>query len=120
MSHHLQVTNPNLYTLRDILLLSQLLYTNKIQTQQDLDSIAPNLVETILHQWKTHVSTQLEHKSIKVNTLNQLKELYRKLLEVYRVNDTESLANEVYYLRIEELEGTIEIKKKEFRTVLNS
>ena len=120
MSHHSQVTNPNLYTLRDVLLLSQLLHTNKIQTQQDLDSIAPDVLETILHQWKTHVSTQLEHKSIKVNTLNQLKELYRKLLEVYKVNDTESLANEVYYLRIEELESTIEMKKKEFSTVLNS
>ncbi|KAI5969263.1 hypothetical protein CANMA_001710 [Candida margitis] len=117
---HSQVTNPNLYSLRDILLLSQLLHINKIQTLQDLESIDNDLFEGILSQWKTHISTQLQHKTIKVNTLNQLKELYRKLLDKYKVDNTESLANEVYYMRIEELEDTIEKKRDEFTAVLNS
>lgn len=117
---HSQITNPNLYSLRDVLLLSQLLHTHKIQTLEDLESINRNLFENILHQWKTHVSTQLQCKTIKISTLNQLKELYRKLLEKYKVENTESLANKVYYMRIEELESIIELKRKEFATVLNS
>lgn len=117
---HSQITDPDSYSLRDILLLSQLLHTNKIPTLQALESINHNVLESVLHQWKTHVSTQLEHKTIKINTLHQLMELYRKLLDKYKVDNTESLANEVYYLRIDELKNTIETKRNEFTAVLNS
>ncbi|KAI5951273.1 hypothetical protein KGF54_004347 [Candida jiufengensis] len=114
-----QLTNPNTYTLRDILLLSQLLHINHIPTLKKLESIDHDLLVTILNEWKQHISTTLEHSTIKINTLNQLKELYIKLLEKYKVENTENLANEVYFLRIDELENIIQSKKEEFKMTLN-
>ncbi|EDK42252.1 hypothetical protein PVL30_000421 [Lodderomyces elongisporus] len=113
------ITNPDNYTLRDTLLISQLLHINKIATIEDLEKTDPKLITKILDEWKNHISTRLEEKIIKINTLNQLKDLYKRFLAKYGVGDTESLANVVYFKRIEELKKVIEEKKIEFKTVLN-
>ncbi|KAI5963783.1 uncharacterized protein KGF55_002663 [Candida pseudojiufengensis] len=113
-----QITNPNSYTLRDVLLLSQLLHINHISNLDKLEKIDNALLVSILSTWKTHISTKLDHSNIKINTLNQLIDLYKKLLAKYNVENTESLANEVYFTRIDELEDTIAKKKIEFRNTL--
>ncbi|KAG7666138.1 uncharacterized protein J8A68_000396 [[Candida] subhashii] len=113
------VTNPSLYSIRDVLLLSQLLHINGIKGPQELDSASNDSINTILTEWKQHKTVQLENKVIKVNTKAQLKELYHKLLKKYQVESTEELANFVYFARIEELESDISQYKEEFREVLN-
>ncbi|CAK9436103.1 uncharacterized protein LODBEIA_P06610 [Lodderomyces beijingensis] len=116
---HSQITNANNYTLRDTLLISQLLYINHIATLEDLEKIDPSLLESILNEWKTHISTRLEQKTIKINTLNQMKDLYKNMLKKYKADTTETLANQVYFLRMSELEQTITQKKSEFQAILN-
>lgn len=114
------ITNPAIYSTRDVLLISQLLHINGIKNAKELDSASSDLIDTILTEWRDHYTVKLENKSIKIRTKAQLKELFQKLLTRYQVDSTEELANSAYFARIDELESDISRYKNQFREVLNS
>ncbi|CAI5757047.1 unnamed protein product [Candida verbasci] len=113
------ITDPEFYSLRDVLLLSQLLHTNHIGTLETLKSSNEDKLYDIIQKFTSHKSFKLENKVVKLSTIEQLVELYSNLFKYYDVDTTADLANYVYYKRIEELENIIEDKKSEFQQVLN-
>ncbi|EGW32284.1 uncharacterized protein SPAPADRAFT_61366 [Spathaspora passalidarum NRRL Y-27907] len=114
------ITNPDMYSTRCILLLSQLLHINGIKDSSKLESCNEDLIQDILSQWKNHASTKLDPElEIKVTTRAQLRELYGNLLSKFDVSDTVELANHVYFFRVDELQADIAKYKSEFTEILN-
>ncbi|KAL6451084.1 hypothetical protein SBY92_001335 [Candida maltosa Xu316] len=114
----MSVTDPKYYSSRQILLLSQLLHTNDIDNYAKLKSFNPNKLQALISEWKQHKINGLNDSPIKLNTINQLLELYEKLLAKYEVDNTEELANTVYFMRIMELEDVIKKDQESFTEIL--
>ncbi|EMG49537.1 hypothetical protein G210_5661, partial [Candida maltosa Xu316] len=121
----MSVTDPKYYSSRQILLLSQLLHTNDIDNYAKLKSFNPNKLQALISEWKQHKINGLNGQAlnntdspIKLNTINQLLELYEKLLAKYEVDNTEELANTVYFMRIMELEDVIKKDQESFTEIL--
>ncbi|RCK64050.1 hypothetical protein Cantr_10558 [Candida viswanathii] len=119
------VTDPSIYSSRQILLLAQLLHSSNISSLAKLKKTNENKLQALIHEWKLHKINGLNgatlnntDSTIKLNTNNQLVELYGNLLEKYEVNGTEELTDTVYFKRIEELEGVIDKDKQLFRRIL--
>lgn len=108
------------YNQRDVLLLSQLLHINNINTLEKLQSSDDDLIDTIIQSWKHHVIYKLEPKKIQIKNKTQLSHLYKDLLEMYNVSNTVDLANTTYFGRMIELENNIELSKEEFKAILKS
>ncbi|CUM64981.1 uncharacterized protein PRCAT00002599001 [Priceomyces carsonii] len=116
-------TSPENYSQRDLLLLSQLLYTNGLL---DVSSLTANTkkLDEIIQEWFDHKSTKLSLASGTLHitippTPNQVLSLYDKLLAQSDCDNTTDLANFLYYNRIEELERIIDEQKNEFNSILS-
>lgn len=122
----MSVTDPSNYSSRQVLLLAQLLHSSNIASLDKLKASNENKLQSLIQQWKLHKINGLNGTTlnntdltIKLNTNNQLIELYGKLLSKYKVANTEELADVVYFKRIEELEYIINEDKQLFSSILN-
>lgn len=122
----MSVTDPSNYSSRQVLLLAQLLHSSNITSLDKLKASNENKLQSLIQQWKLHKINGLNGTTlnntdltIKLNTNNQLIELYGKLLRKYKVANTEELADAVYFKRIEELEYIINEDKQLFSSTLN-
>lgn len=121
----MSVSDPSNYSSRQVLLLAQLLHSSSISSLKKLKATNENKLQSIIQQWKLHKINGLDgatlnntDTTIKLNTNNQLIELYGKLLRKYEASNTEELADAAYFKRIEELEDIIDKDKQLFTNIL--
>lgn len=116
-------TDPESYTYKDLLLLSQLLHR---QGLIEPSAVTAGGLTAIGKEWFDHKSTQLsrnknEFPVQKPLTSQQIVRLYENMLEL-NVNcaTTTDLANFYYFARMEELKAKLEQDKIRFNELLET
>lgn len=109
--------NPQ-FNLRDLLLLTQLLFFKGMVNYQKLEKTSDQLIENIINEWKTHITVLMEQKTFEIQNKKDILIFYKHLLKTFEAQNTFELANAIYSLRCQELKKQIEFYKKEFKTIL--
>lgn len=115
-------TDPNSFTFRDLLLLTQILHTLGLIEPSQLRS---SPLDEHAQTWFAHKCTVLSRRQgefplSQPPTGEQILELYEKMLVNYSpCKDTTELANCFYHLRIKDLESKIAHEKAQFETLHN-
>lgn len=124
MNNHTQVTNPLIYSKRDLLLLLQLLHTNGLIDPSTITNCSnPKLLEQISHDWYNHKSTKLSLiNGLEVEEpweINDMVQLYKNLLDLYPGGNTTTMADAIYGERIKELETKLGTSQDQFYRLIN-
>ena len=118
------ITDPNKYSNRDLLLLLQLLHTNGLIQPSSISNPAnKHTLQHICHEWFNHKSTSLSiMNGLDIENpwlVEQLVQLYNNLREKYPDCDTTAMANIVYSDRIQELEAKLESSQQLFDDLIS-
>lgn len=115
-------TDPESYTSKDLLLLTQLLHGQGLIDPTDVTSSI--LLSDIANEWFNHKSTQLsrslnEFPLSKAPSGQQVLRLYENMLAANeKCANTTDLANSFYFARMEELENKLAQDKERFKELL--
>lgn len=116
------MSDPDAFSNKDLLLLSQLLHTRgliqpaEVAVLEDLDDVA--------QEWFAHKSTQIsrrlnEYPLKLAPTGEDIGALYDKMIETNRhCRTTTDLANHYYYSRVRELETQVQQNQDRFKELL--
>ncbi|CAN3484644.1 hypothetical protein DICA0_F13872 [Diutina catenulata] len=104
---------------RNTLLFAQLLFSQSIDTPEQLGKLSDSERDALVYRVLHHKSVQLNGEPMEGLTAETIGEVYQRMLEEWSVATTTALADAAYYKRIEELEGELDGCQKEFTEVLN-
>lgn len=117
-----EVTDPNKYSKRDLLLLLQLLHTAGLIDPNSVSKANSGVLEQISLTWYHHKSTKLSMlNGLDLDqpwSVDQVILLYNALLAQYPGKNTTTMADAVYSERIQQLETKLSTSQSQFDTLL--